>query len=68
MSDRIDFDDKGNLDDVVIEDVSLFHMEWMSKKTVWMRCYKKTGDGYEKDVVFWLRVKKGKIVGRRGDP
>jgi hypothetical protein len=67
MSDRIDSDGKGNLDDVVIENVALFHMEWMDDKTVWMRCYK-TADGYsDDDVVFWLTIEKGKIVGRQGD-
>jgi len=67
MADRIDFDDKGALDDVVIENVKMFHMEWMDDKTVWMRCYKTTNGFSDKDVVFWLRVEKGKIVGRQGE-
>lgn len=67
MPDRIDYDDKGNLDDVVVEGVAMFHMEWMSNKQVWMRLYK-TENGYsDNDVVFWLTVEKGKIVGKRGD-
>lgn len=67
MSDRIDYDDKGNLDDVVIDNVATFHIEWMDDKTVWMRCYKAAKGHSDDDVVFWLHVEKGKIIGRRGD-
>lgn len=67
MADRIDYDDKGRLDDVVIESVAMFHMEWMDDKTVWMRCYKTPGGYSDNDVVFWLTIEKGKIVGNRGD-
>ena len=67
MADRIDYDDKGNLDDVVIEGVAMFHLEWMDDKTVWMRCDKADKGASDDDVVFWLTIEKGKIVGRRGE-
>jgi hypothetical protein len=66
MTNRIDLDDKGNLDDVFIENVSWICMEWMDDKSVWMRFH--TGPGDDDDLVFWLRVEKDKIVGRQGNP
>lgn len=36
-------DDKGRLDDVVVNDVETFRMEFMSKNDIWLRCYLKNG-------------------------
>ncbi len=59
MTERIDYDGSGNLDDVAISDVELFRLEYMDAKTVWIRLYRKD----EKDIVFWLGAR-GKITGR----
>ena len=56
--DRIDCNDKGDLDDIVINNVEMLHMEWMDDNTVWLRCYRKE----KQDVIFWLTYKK-KITG-----
>ena len=53
---RIDKDDKGRLDDVVITDVSTFHMEWMDEDCVWIRLYRDK-EGLD-DIVFYLRSKR----------
>lgn len=42
MTDRFDYAD-GNLDDVVVEDVKLFRLEYMSDNGVWLKCYKNYG-------------------------
>ena len=55
---RIDYDENGDLDDIVIENVTMFRMERMSDNTFWIRCYRDNG----KDVVFNLSSKK-KIIG-----
>jgi hypothetical protein len=57
--DRFDYDDRGNLDDVVVPDVETFRLEYMDKGVVWIRCYRKE----RPDVVFWLSAR-GKITGR----
>ncbi len=57
---RIDYDDSGNLDDVVVDSVLMFRMEWMDDDLVWIRCYRR---GEKDDVVFWLKSAK-KIEGR----
>jgi hypothetical protein len=57
--DRIDYDERKNLDDVVVNDVSMFRMEWMDDGCVWIKCY---CEG-KPDVVFWLNSKK-RITGR----
>lgn len=57
--DRIDYDEDGKLDDVVINDVSMFRMERMDDGLFWIRCYR---DG-KPDVVFYLSAR-GKITGR----
>lgn len=64
MADRIDYDSKGNLDDVVIENVDMFRLEYMSDNCVWLACYRKPEAGG--DVVFWLNAK-GKITGKQGE-
>jgi hypothetical protein len=56
--DRIDYED-GDLDDIVLKDVSMFRMERMSDCQFWIRCYR---DG-KPDVVFNLSAP-GKITGR----
>jgi hypothetical protein len=58
-SDRIDYDERGDLDDIVVNDVSLFRMERMADDTFWIRCY---CDG-KPDIVFWLNSER-KIIGR----
>lgn len=59
MADRFGYDEKGNLDDVVVEDVEMFRLEYMDKGIIWMRCYR----AVKQDVVFWLNGK-GQIKGR----
>jgi hypothetical protein len=56
--DRIDYNDRGELDDIVVNDVSMFRMERMDSGKFWIRCYR---DG-KPDVVFWLGSTR-KIVG-----
>ena len=34
--DRIDRNDRGELDDIVISDIETLHIEWMSGKHLWM--------------------------------
>ena len=59
MTDRIDYDEKKNLDDVAISDVTLFRMEWMASGSVWIKCYREG----KPDVVFWLNSSR-KITGQ----
>jgi hypothetical protein len=58
MTDRIDYDERGDLDDVVVNDVRMFRMERMDSGHFWLRCYR---DG-KPDVVFALHSTR-KIVG-----
>ncbi|TXH57911.1 MAG: hypothetical protein E6Q97_03495 [Desulfurellales bacterium] len=48
--DRIDYDNDGKLDDVVICGVSMFRMEAMGDGRWWIKLYREGG----KDEVFWL--------------
>lgn len=57
--DRIDYDKRSDLDDIVVNDVTVFRMERMDSGVFWLRCYR---DG-KPDVVFWLRSAR-KISGR----
>ena len=59
MADRIDYDANGDLDDIVVNDVSMFRMERMDDGAFWLRCYR-TG---KPDVVFRLNSAT-KIVGQ----
>jgi len=44
MADRIDYSKTdGNLDDVVVENVEMFRLEYMSDKSIWIKLYKKDG-------------------------
>ncbi len=36
---RIDYDHKGDLDDVAISDVTMFRLEYMDNNRIWIRCY-----------------------------
>ena len=58
MPDRIDYDATGDLDDILIESVSMFRMERMDDGCFWIRCY---CEG-KPDAVFWLNSER-KIVG-----
>lgn len=58
---RIDNDDKGELDDIAVSHVSMFRMEWMSDDCVWIRLYRDQKG--KDDLVFWLNSKK-KIIGK----
>lgn len=60
--DRIDYEGD-NLDDVAINGVSMFRLEYMDRNRVWIRLYR---DGHDKDVVIWLSAK-GKITGRHDE-
>jgi len=57
--DRIDYDECGNLDDIVVNDVTMFRMEWMDNNQVWIKCYREG----KPDVAFRLSAR-GKITGR----
>lgn len=59
IPDRIDYDEQGDLDDIVIRNVSMFRMERMDGGCFWIRCY---CDG-KPDVIFWLNSE-AKITGR----
>lgn len=56
--DRIDYDERGNLDDIVVSDVSMFRMERMAAGNFWIRCYREG----KPDVVFHLNSAR-KITG-----
>lgn len=53
---RIDYAN-GELDDIAVSSVSLFHMEQMTNGCWWIRLYREGAD----DLVFWLNAK-GKIT------
>lgn len=53
-SDRFDYDEHGDLDDIVVMDVSMFRMERMSDGTFWIKCYRDDKPG----IVFWLNSTK----------
>lgn len=55
---RVDFDDTGCLDDVAIDGVKMFRLEYMSDNSVWICLIMNEGP----DHVFWLNAK-GKIDG-----
>lgn len=57
-TDRIDYNERGDLDDIVVNDVAMFRMERMDGGAFWIRCYR---DG-KPDVVFWLNSSR-KITG-----
>lgn len=57
--DRIDCDGRGDLDEIVLNDVSMFRMERMNDGYFWIKCYRED----KPDVVFNLNAK-GKITGR----
>lgn len=40
MTERIDYDSKGNLDDVAVSDVSMFRLEYMDRGQIWIRLYR----------------------------
>lgn len=56
--DRIDYDKRDDLDDIVLNDVETFRMERMGAGQFWIRCYRKD----KPDVVFNLSSPR-KIVG-----
>ena len=56
--DRIDYDDNGNLDDVAIENVRMFRLEYMEDNRIWIRLYRDN----KPDLVFNLEAA-GKIAG-----
>ena len=57
MSDRIDYDDNGELDDVVVNNPISIHIERMDTNQVWLCVY--TAD-YPDGMRFWL-TSKGKL-------
>jgi hypothetical protein len=58
VMDRIDYDDAGNLDDVAIENVRMFRLEYMDDNRIWIRLYRDN----KPDLVFHLEAA-GKIAG-----
>ncbi len=57
MPDRFDYAN-GNLDDVVVENVDMFRLEYMSPNHIWLKCYRKD----KPDIRFSLTAR-GKITG-----
>jgi hypothetical protein len=57
---RIDNDDKGELDDIAVSHVSMFRMEQMDDGCWWIRLYRDQKG--KDDLVFWLNSK-SKITG-----
>ena len=53
---RIDYDDNGDLDDVSIENVRLFRLEYLDDNKIWLCCY--LDDIEEPDVIIDLYSKK----------
>ena len=51
---RIDYDDRGNLDDVALGGVEMFRLEYMDARTIWIAVIRKDGT----EDVFWLRSKR----------
>ena len=58
VMDRIDYDAAGNLDDVAIENVRMFRLEYMDDNRIWIRLYRDN----KSDLVFYLEAA-GKIAG-----
>lgn len=58
MMDRIDYDDAGNLDDVVIANVRVFRLEYMDDSRIWICLYRAN----KPDLVFHLEAA-SKIAG-----
>jgi hypothetical protein len=57
-ADRIDYNSRGDLDDIAISDVTMFRMDRMDSGVFWLRCYRDGKPG----VIFWLRSMR-KITG-----
>lgn len=55
---RVDYDSRGDLDDIAVSGVDVFRMERMDDGCFWIRLYRPGG----KDIVFWLNSAR-KIVG-----
>ena len=53
-------DDDGDLDDVVVEGVTMFRAEVMDDKTLWMACY--FGENAAERLTFYVRASKGKLL------
>lgn len=51
-TERIDYDDLGDLDDIAVGNVELFRMERMSASCFWLRLHRAGG----RDIVFWLNA------------
>jgi len=49
MPERIDYDDRGNLE-ISVSNVQLFQLEYMTDNRVWMRLHRDDGP----DIVIWL--------------
>lgn len=50
-------DDAGDLDDIVIEDVTMFRAERMDKNAWWVCCYFDNGPKHDR-ITFWFRASK----------
>lgn len=59
MTDRFDYADNGNLDDVVVEGVAMFRLEYMDDGHIWMMCYRD-----DRPNVRFSLTARGKITGR----
>jgi hypothetical protein len=54
-TERIDYNQRGDLDDIAVGSVDLFRMERMSDGGFWIKLYRSNG---KKDIVFWLNATK----------
>lgn len=55
---RIDYDSRGDLDDIAIQEVTMFRMERMGTGRFWVRCYRNG----KPDIVIYLTSAR-KIIG-----
>lgn len=59
MTDRIDLDADGDIDDIVVEGVDMFRMERMDARHIWIALYR----AGKPDIVFRLYTARCKITG-----
>lgn len=58
MADRIKYDDRGDLDEVIVTKPTAFHLEYMQDNQVWMRIDREDGDS-----IVVVLTARGKIIG-----
>lgn len=51
-----------DLDDIVVQDVSMFRAEMMDKGVLWMCCYLPGCTDPQERITFWVRAKRGRLT------